>query len=189
MKNYKTKGGFWIIKDHIEEAYKEILKDKQNIIELLKEILEIPIKNIELIGVEHFESIIEYKFSLLKINLICENNERKEIYLKMIKGGKIKESVFCFWSLLYEEYLKNNKNEGINTIQQKTIITQRSSKNDNSQIVLTLNQNLDYCVEINLVEIENFAIKNNNVERWVEELDIKSEDILFIGIKKVLKNK
>lgn len=107
----------------------------------------------------------------------------EEIYLKMIKGGKIKESIFCYWSLLYEEYLNINKDK-IYEIPKKVGITQKTANKNNSVIILKLDPSLDYCAEINLVEIKKFVIENKMLERWVENLDIKSEDILFIGIKK-----
>lgn len=167
----------------MNKVLEEMLKDKENVIKLLELILNISIKNIEIEGLEHFEGITEYKFSLLKINLKCDNDENKEVYLKMIKGGKIKESIFCFWSLLYEEYLRSTKKNKTNNIQQKTIITQKTSDKNISKIILSLNQDIEYYAEINLIEIKNFAIENNKLERWVEDLEIKSDNILFVGIK------
>ena len=169
------------------QLLEEIRNDKEKIIELLEKVLDIKIQDIEFAGIEHFYGISEYKFSLFKINLIFNKDDKEEIYLKMIKGGKIKESIFCYWSLLYEEYLKDNKGK-IDKTQRNAIITQRTANKNNSSIILKLDQSLDYCAEINLVELKKFAIENNKLERWVEDLDIKSEDILFIGIKKVLKN-
>jgi hypothetical protein len=160
-----------------------IKADKEIFIELLEKILNEKIENLEFDGIEHFDTITEYKFSLFKINLIFSNGQSEEIYLKIIKGGKIKESIFCYWSLLYEEYLKENKDKN-DKILKKVIITQKTANESNSSIVLNLEQNLDYYAEINLVELKKFAIENNRLERWGEDLEIKSEDILFIGRKK-----
>lgn len=161
----------------------ENLKDsKENVIKLLRDILKVPIIDIEFEGTEEFNSIVEYDFAVVKVNLIYENEEKKEIYLKMIKGGKIKESIFCYWSLLYEEYLKSNQSN-VENIVQKAIITQITSDESSSSLVLTLNTKLNYCAEINLVELRNFAEKNQEYERWLDSLEIKNDDILFIGRK------
>ena len=128
------------------------------------------------------ENMEEYQFTVFKANLIYSDYEKEEIYLKMIKGGKVKETIFCFWSWLCEEYVKN-KMEKIKDISKKTIITQKNSY-ENSSIMLTLSQNLDYCAEINLVELKNFIAKNIDEKKWGEKFNLKSEDILFIGRKK-----
>ena len=38
----------------------------------------------------------EYEFELIKVNAILETDEEVEMYLKMIKNNKIKESIFCY---------------------------------------------------------------------------------------------
>ena len=74
----------------------EILKkNKQNIQELLEEIMHQPIIDIKFLGIENFDSIIEYKFSLFKMILIYKDSRQEQIYIKIIKAGKIKESNFC----------------------------------------------------------------------------------------------
>lgn len=136
----------------------------------------------QLISIQQYSAIEEYKFTVAKIKLILNNSKSTEIYLKRIKAGKIKETIFCFWSLLYEEYLKNN-NQKKEKIPRKVVILQDEKKQKQNIIKLTLEQELNYYVEINLVEI--YKIKKDN-ERREECLD-NNYDILFIGIKK-LKN-
>ena len=150
------------------------------IVRLLQRVLEIKINNLEFIGRAYFDSITEYDFSLLKFNMIYDEEKNVEIYLKMIRGGKIKESIFCFWSLIYEEYLKGNNDIQIN---KKVIIKQKKANENNSNLILKFDQSLDYCAEINLIELKKFANNNKRLERWLEEKEIKSEDILFIGRK------
>lgn len=172
--------------DNSYDIFKNLLKNLENSKNRVKKLLESILKNsildIEFEGTEHFDSIIEYDFSLLKANIIYSNGKKDEIYLKMIKGGKIKESIFCYWSLLYEEFLKKNQSN-IENVVQKAIITQITSDESTSNLLLTLNAKLNYCAEINLVELKSFLIKNNNYERWLESLEIKNDDILFIGKK------
>ncbi len=181
------------ISNNSHDSFKEMLeglKEGKEIIEkLLEQVLNIQIKSIEFAGTEHFDTITEYDFSLFKIKLLCQDDKQKEVYLKMIKGGKIKESIFCYWSLLYEEYLKNNK-ETIESMPSKAIITQTTSNESTSSIVLTLNPKLNYYAEINFIELQKFAknINNTKLERWLNNLEISSDDILFVGRKKILKN-
>lgn len=142
------------------------------------------IEKINFLDIENFETIIEYNFSLIKLELVLKNNETKEIYLKTIKAGKIKETIFCFWSLLYEEYLKNNQKEFKSTLR-KAIISQKVENKNQNSIKLILDKELDYYADINLVEIRKIKFESDKkVERWLEDLEINNDDILFIGIKR-----
>ena len=147
---------------------------------LLEKIFKNKIRNIRIEGVEHFDSIVEYDFSLIKANIIYSDNKEDEIYLRIIKGGKIKESIFCFWSFLYEEYIKNKEMDYENTIK-KALITQIASEENISNILLTIDSKLNYCAEITLVELKNYFKEKG--ERWGENLEIKDNDILFIAKK------
>ena len=182
MKKYNfVKGGILKI-ENSGQMLEKILRNKKESINFFKSILKLSITDIEFVGIEHFETIVEYEFSLLKVKLKYNTNEEKEVYLKVIKAGKIKESIFCFWSLLFEE----SKNENIKNnadLLEKTIITQTSTEENCSKIVLTLNKELNYSAEINLIELKNYVIEKNRKERLVKNLEINSEDILFIGIK------
>ena len=150
---------------------------KENMKKLLEKIFKKEIIEINIEGIEHFESIIEYNFSLTKVNITYKNNQKDELYLRIIKGGKIKESIFCYWSYLYEDYLKNKKAENENTIQ-KAIITQIESPRNISSLLLTIDSKLNYCAEISLVELKKYFEK----ERWVGGLEINN-NILFIAKK------
>ena len=142
------------------------------------------IEKINFLDIENFETIIEYNFSLINLELVLKNNETKEIYLKTIKAGKIKETIFCFWSLLYEEYLKNNQKEFKSTLR-KAIISQKVENKNQNSIKLILDKELDYYADINLVEIRKIKFESDKkVERWLEDLEINNDDILFIGIKR-----
>ena len=154
---------------------------KDCVLELLEQILKQKIKDVEFEETKEYYTIAEYNFSLQKAKIFYSDGRQEEIYIKMIKGGKIKESIFCYWSLLYEEFLNNNL-EAENA-EKKAIITQVTSDNSSSCILLTINSKLNYCAEINLIELKKFFEKNNKYERWLDEIGIKKEDILFIGKK------
>lgn len=156
--------------------------NKNDLINLLTKILKISITNIDFIKTEEFDTIDEYEFSIVLTKVTYENGKKEEIYLKMIKGGKIKESIFCFWSLLYEEYLKKHRDLEKSELK-KAIITQVDSEENSSNLILTLNDKLRYCAEIYLVELKKFSKKNKEYERLVKGLEIDDDDILFIGRK------
>jgi len=154
-----------------------------HIIKLLESILKSSISDIEFEGIEEFNNIAEYKFSLQKANLVYSNGKKEEIFLKRIKGGKIKESIFCYWSLLYDEFLKENKRDTEDDLVEKAIITQVTSDESTSCLLLKLNAKLNYCAEINLVNLKSFKAKKLEKERWYDDLEIKDGEILFIGKK------
>lgn len=154
---------------------------KDDIKALLEKILKKEIIEIDIEGIEHFENIIEYEFSLLKAKILYKDGEREEVYLRLIKGGKIKESIFCFWSILYEEYLQNREKNSENAIQ-KAIITQILAEENISSLLLTIDSKLNYCAEVSLVELKKFLEKDQK-ERWLGSLEINNNDILFIGKK------
>lgn len=166
----------------LNNLIQKLKNDKNDLVNLLKKILKMPINNIEFIKAEQYNKIDEYEFSIILANVFYENGKKEEIYLKMIKGGKIKESIFCFWSLLYEEYLEKHKDSEKSELK-KAIITQVDSEENSSNLILTLNDKLNYQAEINLVELNQFAKKNKEYERWVKGLEIENDDILFIGRK------
>ena len=162
----------------LEKIFLNPQNAKTDIIELLEKILELKINRVKFVGKEYFKNIGEYDFSLIKLNLLCEKDKNIQVYLKNIKGGKIKESIFCFWSLIYEDFLKKNEEE---YDRKKVIIKQKEYNESDSKIVLTFDQSLDYCAEISLVKLFNYASKYSKGKRWLNNLQIKKEDILFIG--------
>lgn len=100
----------------------------------------------------------------------------------MIKGGMIKESIFCYWSLLYEEYLNYNKNK----VPHKVFITEKLIQQNRKNIVLTMDKELNYCTEIYLVEIKKFLEEKTKEYNKFKELsnyfNNNDKDILFLGI-------
>lgn len=155
---------------------------KDNIKQLLEKLFKKEITDIKIEGTQHFESIIEYDFSLIKANVSYFDNQKDELFLRIIKGGKIKESIFCYWSFLYEEYIKNKGKENENTIQ-KAIITQTESEENVSSLLLTIDSKLNYCAEINLVELKKYFKREFQKERWSTNLEMNDNDILFIAKK------
>ena len=173
--------------NNIEEMFQDMHNATSDIKELFEKILETKIKEVKYEGKEYFKNINEYDFSLIKLCLLCENDEKIQLYVKNIRGGKIKESIFCFWSLIYENYIIKSKSKDTYE-NKKVIIKQKSVDESDTNIFLTFDQSLDYCAEINLIKLEKFATKYKELERWLNKLQIKSEDILFVG-RNLISNK
>lgn len=155
---------------------------KTEIIYLFETLLNQEIKDYNYISIEKFNSIIEYDFSLAKVNIIFADGEQKRIYIRMIKGGMIKESIFCYWSLLYEEYSNYNRNE----VPHKVSITEKLIQKNKKNIVLTIDKDLNYCTEICLVEIKKFleekTRENDKLKDLANYFNSNDKDILFLGI-------
>lgn len=166
---------------NLESMLKNISK-KEEIISLFEELLKQDIKDYNYISIEKFNSIIEYDFSLAKVNITFSNGMQKRIYIRMIKGGMIKESIFCYWSLLYEEYSNCNRNK----VPHKVAITEKLIEENKKNIVLTMDKDLNYCTEICLVEIKKFLeekIKENEkLKGLMNYFNNNDKDILFLGI-------
>jgi len=151
---------------------------KEKIISLFEELLNKEIKDYNYISIEKFNSIIEYDFSLAKVNIIFASGEQKRIYIRMIKGGMIKESIFCYWSLLYEEYSNYKRNE----LPHKVSITEKLIQENKKNIVLTIDKELNYCTEICLVEIKKILEENGRFKELAKYFNNNDKDILFLGI-------
>lgn len=165
----------------LESILKDIDKKKE-IISLFEELLNKKIKDYNYISIETFNSIIEYDFSLVEVEMIFLNGEKKKVYIRMIKGGMIKESIFCYWSLLYEKYSDYNRNQ----VPHKVSITEKLIQENKKSIVLTIDKDLNYYTEICLVEIKKFleqkTRENNKLNGLVECFYSNDKDILFLGI-------
>ncbi|MCI9063534.1 MAG: hypothetical protein HFJ17_02895 [Clostridia bacterium] len=168
----------------MDETYtlESVLKDIRNkkcIISLLEYLIKEKINDFEYKGLERFDSISEYDFSLIKINIILENTRKKTIYMKIIKGGKIKESIFCYWSLIYKRYLNNNKFA-------KATITEKPVELNRKSIILNIDKDINFSTEIALIELRNYIIDNKEMKEEIKKLfvhlNIYNEDILFLGM-------
>lgn len=76
---------------------------KETVFELIENILDLKIKYIISKNIKKFDNISAYEFYILELKIKFVNNKVKNIYLKFIENDKIKESIFCYWSLLYEQ--------------------------------------------------------------------------------------
>ena len=77
------------LKQLVESEENGILKD------VLNNVLKLKIKKIRYDKKLQLGNISEYEFELIKVKALLETDEEIEIYLKIIKNSRIKESIFC----------------------------------------------------------------------------------------------
>ena len=129
--------------------------------------------------------ISEYEFELIKVKEI-------EMYLKLIKKSRIKESIFCYWCSIYEEELKKAKeNEKIEVFLNKVLISELNKKKYNQSVFLEIENNktkiLETGTEVNFLEIssyiENLTDIDKRYKRLLKYFAGLYYETLLIGIK------
>lgn len=124
--------------------------------------------------------------------MTLSSDEEIEMYLRMVKRSKIKESIFCYWCTIYEEeLLKTKEKEEIEPIINKVLISELNKKKFQTNIFLEIENNktqiLETGTEINFLEIidyiKEYKNKTNQYEKILKYFDEKNEEVLLIGIK------
>ena len=164
-------------------------EDKEIIKAILDDILLLGIKEIEYDKNIQLSNISEYEFELVKVKAILKSNEKVEMYLKMIKNSKIKESIFCYWCTIYEEELFKTKE--IENIVNKVLISELDKTKYKSRVFLTIENNktqiLETGTEVNFIEISNYIEEMKNERNQFEKLSKYFEQaddyVLLVGIK------
>jgi len=161
-----------------------IKNNKKEFIEFLKSIVNIRIIDISFEKILKFDYISDYGFILYKFKAETEKEDEIEIYLKIVKDKKIKQSIFCYWCQIYEEELEKNNSE---MFLNRVIIKESEINNFKRSIFLEMENNntetLKYGTQIYLVNLLKFikGIKTKNLEYFPNNLE--DDDILLIGIK------
>ena len=163
-----------------------ILKD------VLNKVLKLKIKKIRYDKNLQLGNISEYEFELIKVKALLETDEEIEIYLKIIKNSRIKESIFCYWCTIYEEELMQTKDLGdVDVIINKVAISELKKSRYQESIFLTIENNrtpiLETGTEVSFIEIrdyiEDHREKNTELEKLYKYFEKESNDVLLVGIK------
>ena len=181
------------VKDEIDKL-DLIVKDKKNkeiVIDILNKLSNIKLIDFKYQGRKRLNKISEYDFSVLKIVGKTKNKEY-EFYIRIIKGGEIKKSVFCCWSLLQEEYendLKRTKeSQEIQDRVDKVSIKDNLNQEYKNSVYLALKGDISYNFEVNFIELEKFLEKFE--PKLIENLgniNLSDKDILLIMVKDIQK--
>ena len=164
-------------------------KDKEVFKEVLNQELDLGIKEIKYDKNLQLSNASEYEFELVKCKIILDDNKEVEMYLKMIKNNKIKESIFCYWCTIYEEELF--KTNDVESVINKVLITELDKTKYKETIFLTIENNktqiLETGTEVNFIEISKYIEEMKNEENQFEKLENyfeKDENyVLMVGIK------
>ena len=161
--------------------------EKENIICLLNDYIEENIKEIYFDNIIYFKNIEEYCFYIINFIAVNENNQKINIFLKQIKKGKIKESVFCICDEFYTRYRKNTNTKNILELQKKIKITEeRKTAREINKVSIHFFDENRYSskvkLEISFVDISK--IINNKKKGWVKYLETSQDTILLIGVLK-----
>ena len=163
----------------------EDIKNKKMVIELLNILLNVELKNFEYKGIKKLEKISEYDFSLLKLVGKTDNKEF-EIYTRIIRGGEIKKSVFCCWSLLQEEYEAQMPNNSKNKIIDKVTIKEKRNEAYKNSVCLAQESHINYDFEVNFINFIKLIKQNNPIlNKWIEYINLDEKDILLIMVKDI----
>ena len=178
-----------------------MLKNKQNTIDLLKSLTKLKIIDFEFDELKNVEDSIGYDFLIIKLKALIPNDnlldnnsnleETKDLYIKIIRKDRIKESIFCYWSLLYEEKFKTYEESEFTTIINKVRIRETENDENKHSVLLEIKDNkwkiLECGSTIHLVKFSKY-LKDSKINKlkwtslWKKHIDEDNQDVLFIGI-------
>ena len=187
-----SKGG--IIIENIVIKLKKLVESDDKVIlkEVLNNVLDLGLKEIKYDQNLQLSNISEYEFELIKVKAILETDEEVEMYLKMVKNTRVKESIFCYWCSIYEEELMKAKElEDEDLIINKVLISELDKTKYQKRIFLTIEDNktpiLKTGTEVNFIEIIDYIKDKKNEENQYEKLyeyfDETRDEVLLVGIK------
>lgn len=83
-------------------------RNKVSLNKLLNNLFNKKVKNITYLGNCKLRKMPEYKFNLLKYNIVLEDYSNHCIFIRLINDEKIEENLFCYW-FFCEEYFGLSK--------------------------------------------------------------------------------
>ena len=161
-------------------------------IDLLRDLTDLDIKDIEFEDLKNMDELSGYDFQVIKLKAIINDiNIEKELYIKMIKKDRIKESIFCYWNLLYNERFKGYEKSEFMSVISKVKITEIVNQDYKHTVLLEINDNkwevLKRGSTIQLVKFVKF-LNSNTIEKseltkeWSRFVDEENQDVLFVGV-------
>lgn len=174
------------IKPKRETGLEEIISDEKNeeiIKYILKKSINLSAKKIRYLGYVEDKALTEYDFILNKFEVISSTNTIMNIYIRTVDPGKIKESVYCYWNILYEqEKIKFGKDKAIS---KNIYIRELNIEKYKKEISLEIDDNerniLKNGTQICFIEIENYLKDNNQKLEHSEYISKFSNLNLFIA--------
>ena len=177
--------------EYLIEKLEELINQKSDIlIEILNNVLNLRIKKISMEGKIEIQGISGYDFRLIKLKTTLEKQE-VDMYIKMVKRCKIKESIFCYWYTINEE---ENEGKSNNNALQKATISELTKKKYKQSIFLGFenekNEILEAGTEVDFLDITKYIREQGTEENKYLELlkyfqteENEDDEVLLIGIK------
>ena len=186
---FKNRGGISIENKVLKLKQLVNCEDKKIMQDIIGNILSLEIKEIKYDKNMQLSNISEYEFELVKVKAILQSDEEMEMYLKMIKKSKIKESIFCYWCTIYEEELFQTKE--IENMVNKVLISELEKTKYKSKVFLMIENNktqiLETGTEVNFIDIVSYIEEMKNEKTQFEKIykyiNKDEEDVLLVGIK------
>ena len=174
------------IRNLIEGSDSKIFK------EVLNNILSLYIQEIQYNKDIELNNISGYEFKLVKANVKLDTNENVDMYFKMVKKTKIKESIYCYWGAIYEEETSMaQQSEKMEIFKEKVSISELVNKKFEKRMFLCIENNkrqiLEKGTEVNFIEIidyiNQFKNEKNKYNELLKYFEEKNDEVLLIGIK------
>lgn len=186
---FKNRGGISIENKVLKLKQLVNCEDKKIMQDIIGNILSLEIKEIKYDKNMQLSNISEYEFELVKVKAILQSDEEMEMYLKMIKNSKIKESIFCYWCTIYEEELFQTKE--IENMVNKVLISELEKTKYKSKVFLMIENNktqiLETGTEVNFIDIVSYIEEMKNEKTQFEKIykyiNKDEEDVLLVGVK------
>ena len=186
---FKNRGGISIENKVLKLKQLVNCEDKKIMQDIIGNILSLEIKEIKYDKNMQLSNISEYEFELVKVKAILQSDEEMEMYLKMIKNSKIKESIFCYWCTIYEEELFQTKE--IENMVNKVLISELEKTKYKSKVFLMIENNktqiLETGTEVNFIDILSYIEEMKNEKTQFEKIykyiNKDEEDVLLVGVK------
>lgn len=161
-------------------------------IDLLNDLTNLDIKNVEFEDLKNMGDSTGYDFQAIKLkaNLVQEGKQA-DVYLRIIRKDRIKESIFCYWSLLYDEKFKSYEESEFTSVINKVKITETENDKYKHSVLLEIKENkwgiLEYGSTIHLVKLGKYLTdetikKSKLTTEWKKYLEDDNQDVLFIGV-------
>lgn len=168
-----------------------IIKEKKMTVDLLNDLTKLNVIGFEFEDLKNMGDLSGYDFQIIKLKAFLENNTQTDLYIKMIRKDRIKESIFCYWSLLYDENFKNYEESEFTSVINKVRITETESEEHKHSVLLEIKENkwgiLEYGSTIHLVKLEKYLNdktikKSESINEWKKYIEEGNQDVLFIGV-------
>ena len=173
--------------------FKNILEEKNEITkELFSRVLNLNVQKIKYDKTLDMDHITDYEFALSKIHAIVEKDGKignVDVYAKTIEHDRIKESIFCYWTLIYEEQFEGKTDIEMSSIMKKVSIEELKLEDEHKKSVFLKIQNndlgiLEHGTEMHFVEeyMKKYCQKKTSFDEWNKYLNIKDKEILLLSV-------